>query len=179
MKKIHDFNESVKCGDDGEYDIIEAWPHLFELYTEGDEYDLTVIINNKSFELKTEDGYTLQPGFPKPHVPTSTVNFFMETISNNRTMSVGGPFRALKDNVSLYGHLFPAKEDRVLFLFNDLEKLCYRCERLIAALPVWFQSNPCRVYNKRHVTIGYPLPIKSFSDLFVKIKLGENIDTYL
>ena len=177
MRQVHDFKKSVKYGDDGEYDVIDAWPDLFTIYP-GEEYDLDVF-NGKTFELKNESSYTLQPGFPKPHIPTSTINFFIEVIGNKRRGNPGGPFRAYNDNINFYAHLFAHPSDRVLFLFRDLETLCDRCNMLIALLPKWNRDNPIPIYNTRHITLGYALPIKEFEDLFVKIKLGEDIEKYL
>jgi len=183
MRRVHDFRKSEPIGKKYEIEMVKAWPHLFELYEGGNEYDLNVLLDSvkKSLELKTEHGYTLQPGFPKPHVPRSTINIFIETKGNaDKKGSLGGPFKAYEDLVDFYAHLFPHPADRVLFLFTDLAALNIRCYDLIARLPKWVRDNPIPVYNTEHVTLGYALPIQEFADLFVKIKLGDkNILKYL
>lgn len=180
MREIHDFNKSRERGDLGELIWPETYPDIFKIY-KPNKYDLDVIPNGKSFEIKTEDGYTLKPDYPKPHKkkPKSTVNFFIETISNKHRLTIGGPFKSLKDNVDWYGHYFPHEWDQILFLFTDVKVLCERSEALIGALPSWKRNNPTPVYNRGHITLGYALPIESFSDLFVKIKLGDDIEMYL
>lgn len=88
------------------------------------------------------------------------LNFFMETISNDRRNTPGGLLRAQQEGVHFYVYMFENPQ-RVFVM--DVEKAVAKMQELINTN--WYRQ--CRIKNPNYYTIGYPLPIEMFKDTFV------------
>ena len=113
----------------------------FDFYVDGD----------KKVELKT-DTYPL----------SETENFFFEKIANDKTYSLGGPWRAKQDRVDYFVYFFLS--DEVFYWFKTNE-LCARIEKII---------KDCRkisILNKNHRTVGFLVKRELLKDIYVKEKM--------
>mgnify|MGYP003628712884 CR=1 FL=1 len=119
------------------------------------EYDLRNSVG-KTIELKS-DGYTTVPleGYKL------TKNMFIEEISNEELNTLGGPRRAVRDNVDFFAYLFwPNKK---IYIFKS-SALLFAVDFSIAGREMK------RIENKRkdeegnvtstYTTKGYAIPIK-------------------
>lgn len=90
------------------------------------------------------------------------LNFFMETISNDRKQTPGGVFRAKKEGVEFYAYMFE-KPFRIFVL--DVKKTSAKIKELIAT--GWYRK--CKIKNRYYYTEGYALPIVEFKSCIVNI----------
>ncbi len=90
------------------------------------------------------------------------LNFFMETISNDRKQTPGGVARAKKEGVEFYVYMFE-KPFRMFVL--DVKKTTAKIKELIAT--GWYRK--CRIKNRYYCTEGYALPIAKFKSCIVKL----------
>ena len=90
------------------------------------------------------------------------LNFFMETISNDRKQTPGGVFRAQKENVEFYVYMF---EEPFRIFVLDVNKTVKRMKELIDTN--WYRK--CRIKNRYYYTEGYALPISEFESCFVDL----------
>jgi len=84
------------------------------------------------------------------------LNFFMETISNDRKQTPGGVFRAKKEGVEFFVYMFE-KPCRMFVL--DVKKTEKRVKELVAT--GWYIKR--RIKNRFYYTEGYTLPITKFN----------------
>ena len=110
------------------------------------EYDL-MTPTGETVELKT-DRYKYAPS-PVDY-RTESKNMFMEEISNKGLNTLGGPRRAVRDEVSIFGYLFwPNKK---LFLFRSRE--------LLSAVDFAINGLSRKTKeNKTYTTEGYAVPV--------------------
>lgn len=87
-------------------------------------------------------------------------NFFMEQYSNEQYQTLGGVFRAEKEQVGFFVYMF--KHPFAVHKLNT-QKTKAKCEELIRS----GTYRRCRIPNKGYYTIGYPLPIAEFADCVV------------
>lgn len=91
------------------------------------------------------------------------LNFFMETISNDRKNTLGGIFRAHKEKVKFFVYIF---ENPQRFFIMDVKKALKRTQELIKT----GKYRQCRIKNPYYYTIGYPLPISEFKECLLSPK---------
>lgn len=116
--KKFDFKEQLIVGNKGEKIFLELYPEAKKEDTK--KYDFS--FRGKTVELKT-DTYSME----------ETGNFFMEHIADIKTGKVGGPWRALEDNVDYFVYMFLQ------------EKCCF-----------WFEPKPLVEYLDKYIkTVGY------------------------
>lgn len=108
-KKLFDFKAQMNIGDKGESDFMRFYADLKPVKSPDRAADF-ILSDGKTVELKT-DTYGMD----------ETANFFMEIFSDSRTGSIGGPYRALKDNIDYFVYYF--KKDGTFFWF-DTKTLC-------------------------------------------------------
>jgi len=84
------------------------------------------------------------------------LNFFMETVSNDRKNTPGGVFRAKKEGVEFFVYMF---ENPLRIFVLDVQKTEKRIRELIATN--WYRKK--RIKNRYYYTEGYALPISEFS----------------
>lgn len=112
-KKVFTFEEQLKVGNKGEKIFTSLYKDIEK--ADGIKYDF--ILNSKTIELKT-DTYSMD----------KTPNFFMEHISDIKSGKLGGPWRALNDNVDYFVYMF----------IN--EKMCF-----------WFEPKPLVDFLDEHI----------------------------
>lgn len=146
MKKTWDFKLQLQTGDRGEQLFLERYPTKIEIYP-GREYDFTCLETKAKIELKT-DTYNIE----------KTSNFFMERFSDVHRETIGGPWRAARDNVDIFCYYFV--RHNIWFQFNDVPALVERLDRLT--------ENKGLVYikNKGWITAGYKINRDTISDLY-------------
>jgi len=83
------------------------------------------------------------------------INFFMETVSNDRKKTCGGVFRAKKEGVDFLVYMF---ENPLRMFVLDVNKTEKRVKELIAT--GWYRKR--RIKNRYYYTEGYTLPISEF-----------------
>tara|TARA_B110000483_G_C17957474_1_gene450707 strand:+ start:152 stop:763 length:612 start_codon:yes stop_codon:yes gene_type:complete len=88
------------------------------------------------------------------------LNFFMETISNDRRNTVGGIFRAQKEQVQFFVYIF---EQPLRIFVMDVDKALQKTQELVSS----GKYRQCRIRNPHYFTIGYPLPISEFKACMV------------
>lgn len=116
--KTFDFKEQLKIGDRGEKIFLELYPDAKKEDTK--KYDFS--FRGKTVELKT-DTYKME----------DTPNLFMEHIADIKTGKMGGPWRALGDEVDYFVYMY----------LN--EKVCY-----------WFEPKPLVEFLEEYIkTVGY------------------------
>ena len=84
------------------------------------------------------------------------LNFFMETISNDRKNTLGGIFRAHEEKVKFFVYIF--EQPQRIFIMN-VAKALKKTKELIQT----GKYHQCRIKNPYYYTIGYPLPISEFT----------------
>ena len=85
------------------------------------------------------------------------LNFFMETVSNNRKNTPGGVFRAQEEKVDFFVYMFEAPF-RMFIL--DTKKTAAMVLKLVAS----GYYRKCSIKNKYYWTEGYALPIDMFTN---------------
>jgi hypothetical protein len=90
------------------------------------------------------------------------LNFFMETISNDRKQTPGGVFRAKKEGVEFYVYMF---ETPFRMFVLDVKKTDKKIKKMIGT--GWYRK--CRIKNRYYYTEGYALPIAEFKSCIVKL----------
>lgn len=90
------------------------------------------------------------------------LNFFMETISNDRKQTPGGVARAKKEGVEFYVYMF---ENPFRTFILDVKKAAAKINELVAT--GWYRK--CRIKNRYYYTEGYALPIKEFESCFADL----------
>lgn len=125
-KRKPNFKADLIRGQDGEEMLVTLWPEYFmpkppieyEDPTKAQlkayrEYDL-LHVDGRKVELKTEH-----------YDHTTTPNFFMEVEAWG---NVGGPWRARRDKVDIYVHLFPLPHPKA-YIWEDVPALCNTLKR--------------------------------------------------
>jgi hypothetical protein len=117
----------------------------------GRTLELKFDVSNRA--RRDQDGYQL--------------NFFMETVSNNRKKTVGGVFRAEQEGVDFLVYMFEAPF-RIFVL--DVQRTVETVRRLA-------QSGVYRklcIKNHHYWTEGYALPIDMFASCFASLEKRFN-----
>lgn len=143
---VFSFDKQLVVGDRGEELFLERYPTKITIYT-GREYDFTCSATGKKIELKT-DTYNM----------TKTPNFFMERYSDVNRKTVGGPWRAVRDNVDIFCYYFV--RHNCWFQFNNLPALTERLDELTAKQGLIY------IKNKGWVTGGYTVKRDALEDLY-------------
>jgi hypothetical protein len=143
-----DFDSDLKIGQEAEDFLIKSYPNLLKK-SKDLRWDLETL-SGKKIEVK----YDRYPSH-------ATNNLFIERISNNKTGSLGGPYRSLKDGVDYYLYMF--KDTKEFYLF-DVKNLIIRLERITPTL------RKLQVKNKHFVTHGYAVPKNDLIDLILNLE---------
>lgn len=165
---LYHFNSQNKIGEYGELLMINNYPEELAKNTLNNTYDLDVLKNSKTMELKS-DTYKMAEYFSRS--AHCTQNFFWETISNNNKMSLGGPLQAHEHNVDLFGYLY--LPDNVWFGF-DLKVLIARLNKLLSTSR-WDLKH---IKNNGYYTEGYAMPRHLFSDIYQMYELGQETNLF-
>ncbi len=109
------------------------------------------IDENKKVEIKT-DTYSLK----------ETENFFFEKIANDKTFTLGGPWRAKQDRVDYFVYFF--LQDKVFYWFKTSE-LCARLEKILK------ECKKVSLLNRNHRTIGFLVKRELLKDIYKEEKM--------
>lgn len=137
--ELFDFKEQLVIGDRGENQFVDYYPNFRLKKSEDRRYDF-ISGNGKTIELKT-DTYDMD----------KTPNFFMELHSDMKVKSLGGPWRAEKDNVDYFVYYFI--KNKTLFWF--------RVKDMFPVLLEYIRVNKPRtkfIPNKGWNAEGYAIP---------------------
>lgn len=135
--ELFDFNKQLTLGDKGEVDFIKKYAAFNPVKSKDLKYDF-LLMHSLTVELKT-DSYDMN----------KTSNFFMEKDSNE-TGKLGGPWRALQDNIDYFVYYFII--NGVYFWFKPCE-LCPVLDKLILDQ----NMSQVKIQNKGWVTSGYKI----------------------
>ena len=91
------------------------------------------------------------------------LNFFMETISNDKKNTLGGIFRANEEKVKFFVYIF---ENPQRFFIMDVKKALKKTKELIQT----GKYRQCKIKNPYYYTIGYPLPISEYKSCLLTEK---------
>jgi len=142
------FKDQLSVGGSGEALFLSLHPWLNK--ADGIKFDFER--DGKSVELKT-DTYSMK----------RTPNFFMERYSDTERGTLGGPWRAARDNVDFFVYMYSV--ERQCFWFNSKE--------LVSFLDEYCKSKRLvEIPNKSWVTTGYLVP-RSAVEHLVKVKSGN------
>jgi len=146
---IFDFNTQLVTGDKGEDFFIKCYQSSNARKSDTKKFDLFVN-DSDSVELKT-DTYAM----------AKSPNFFMEQYGNLKRQphSVGGAWRAKRDNVNFFVYLF--MQDRAFFWFNPIT-LCEHLDKNLENYEKRF------IRNKTYTGLGFLVSRKSVSHLCVQ-----------
>ena len=148
-KPVFGFQKQMAVGDRGEADFALHYKNLEPLKSSDLAFDFN-LVTGATVELKTDD-YSM----------SKTQNFFMETVGDTKSGKLGGPFRALKDNVDYFIYYFI--RDKTFFWFKP-EQLCPKLEELIAS-----GKYPVKeIQNRGWVTQGYAIPRKLLEPILIQ-----------
>jgi hypothetical protein len=161
-KAPFNFEKEYKHGRLGECRLVKHYCDAFDFYTKDNRFDLVCKFDNEPVEIKTETRYALD----------KTPNFFIEKISNDVNMKIGGPKRTMRDGGKRYAHYFLI--DNVLFWFHKVDKLVERVDKLenLGGLKL------IKVPNMGYNTWGYPIRRDLFDDLYYKIRIGVDDELF-
>lgn len=154
--RVHNFLNSLRSGEAGQRQFLESNANLLTA-TDGRAGDFEMNDGSGRVELKYEANYSI----------TTTQNFFVETISNDKKMTLGGPWQAKANNCMYYVHMFNDKSE---FWFRTLEFIPV-AEKLIGSGKFRMHS----INNRSYYTNGYALPRSEFSTILLnKSTLSES-----
>lgn len=136
---LFDFGEQLVVGDDGERDFLKHYANLIPKKSDDRRIDF-ILGDGKKVELKT-DTYDM----------SATQNFFMELFGNIDKGQIGGPWRAMQDNVDYFVYYF--KKNKTYFWFES-KSLCKHLDNIIAQ----GRLQPKIINNKGWAARGYAVP---------------------
>lgn len=150
--KRHNFKDSLKFGEAAENLVLKTYKELKKDSQEGHD----MVRGDATIEVKS-DRYTFD----------ETPNFFIELYSDDKSMKLGGPWRALKHNtnVFLYHFIF----ERRVFWFDDIAALVKAVEAYVSKSRLQLTS----VRNENHITLGYKIPRSAVTHLCKEFNLGD------
>lgn len=147
--KIFGFRKQFLVGNTGEDLFLACYEkskkgdgRIIDLYTE----------NNNSVELKT-DSYNMH----------ETPNFFIEHYGNTTKKTLGGPYRAQKDNINYFVYLYI--KNKTFFWFKP-EKLVARMESLYDTDKITAKY----IKNRNYETIGYLVKREDLIDIVESVE---------
>jgi len=126
----------MAVGDVGEQAFIKAYSNLGPVKSKDRAFDFH-LKDGKTVELKS-DSYAME----------DTENFFMEISAHG---GLGGPYRALNDNVDFFIYYF--LKNKTFFWF-DTKKLCAKLDELILTKKYKIKS----IRSTSWVVEGYTIP---------------------
>jgi hypothetical protein len=165
---LYHFRQQNRIGEYGELLMINNYPDELAKNILSNKYDLDVLKNSKTMELKS-DTYRMASYFSFAN--HCTQNFFMEVTSNDNKMSIGGPFQAYRNLVDLFGYLY--LPDNVWFCF-DLNVLIKRLTELLST----YRWDLKRIKNDGYYTEGYAMPRHLFKDIYTMYDLGQEVNFF-
>lgn len=151
-KANFDFQEQIKVGDQGEKMFQELWHEKIKLHP-GRDGDFISELGVK-YELKT-DTYPL----------IKTPNFFIERYSDGSRKTPGGPWQAVEHGCGKFLYLY--KNDKILFEFSELAKLCEYLDQYLE------NKSYIQIKNKGWTTIGYKVPREDLKQFWRKHVLAK------
>lgn len=146
---VFDFDKQLSVGNEGETHFRQYYADLHPIKSDDTRFDF-VIDKNRSVELKT-DTYDME----------ATPNFFMEMFGDAVKGKMGGPWRALQDNVDFFVYYFP--KNRTFFWFEPIT-LCSLLDDIIAQ----GQLEPKEIKNKTWSAIGYIVPREALQSVLIR-----------
>lgn len=105
---MFNFAKQKKLGQKGE----KIFQFLFPELVKGDGDIVDFYWGEKTLELKSESYST-----------NETPNFFIEKYGNIERKTLGGPYKALKNNIDYYIHFFVPSGEYFVFYNKDLKEL--------------------------------------------------------
>lgn len=145
-KKTHDFLADLKRGKVGEHLFLKLHPEYERL--DGRHADFKTI-DGDLIELKTD-----------MHDAETTPNFFFEHKSNQTKGTMGGPFRALDEDIGIYVYFFP--HNKTAYFFDT--------ERLVNKLLSLRNLKEKEVKNKGYITTGYAVRREIVKSALIEIR---------
>lgn len=143
-KKVFNFKKQLDVGNIGEQLFLDT----YEGAVKSTDLKYDFLIGDTKVELKT-DSWRME----------DTPNFFMEKISNSNKNSIGGPYRAMQDNIDFFVYLFI--KDNVFFWF-DSKRLCRTLDRLTKNMKYH------KIWNRSYDTLGHLIPRDSVKHLVIQ-----------
>lgn len=147
MKNIFNFKEQLAVGNKGEKDFIDNYSSLKPEKSKERAIDF-ILEDGKTVELKS-DSYDMN----------ATENFFIEVFSNCETGTIGGPYRALKDNIDFFVYYF--LKNKIFFWF-DTKELCKLLEIITP------KCKTRNIKNTSWTTMGYLVPRELLRPVIIK-----------
>lgn len=138
MSKSFNFDTQFSKGEKWEITILLKYFPIF-IKSKVRAYDLFDVERFLKIELKSEDDYSIW----------NTNNFFIERFSNIKTGTLGGVFRAYKDNVDYICHYFPIDNCEFWFSISEFYNAVTKLESNYKLI---------KVKNKNYSTGGYIIP---------------------
>lgn len=145
MPKVFNFQTQLRVGNVGEKMFLSKYKDYIK--SKDLKYDF-INGKNKTVELKS-DSYSME----------DTPNFFMEHYGNVEKQSIGGSFRAKRDNITHFVYLFIP--EKTFFWFEPIS-LCNYIEAKMSIL------KPCFINNSSYSAMGYKIPRADVEFLLVK-----------
>lgn len=138
----HSFATSLKKGQLAEEQFLQLYPQLIR--TDGRKQDF-LTASGKKVELKA-DSYDA----------TVTPNCFMEIVSHEQNLKLGGPFQSLANGTDFYAYYFPV--NGCVFVYN-VPQLCARLLLLAN------KKQQRRIKNAKYDTVGLIIDRQQLADL--------------
>jgi hypothetical protein len=167
---IYKFNDQLNIGEIGEQTFLNKFNKEIESKKNSREPDFRIISTDEFIELKT-DNWTLSNIFS--YKTKETPNIFMEQYSDYDRKTIGGPWRAKKENCKYFIYYFINND--IFFVFNT--------DLLVSVLDIVTKNKTLKLIpNVKWITAGYPIPRKILepiaysSDKNIPYSLNECID---
>lgn len=149
MNDLFDFDTQLEIGNNGESDFQRYYRALGPVKSLDRSIDF-ILKDGQTVELKT-DTYDMR----------NTPNFFMEMFGDIVESKIGGPWRAMQDDVDFFVYYFP--KNRTFFWFRT-STLCKHLDSIIAR----GQLNPKEIRNKGWSARGYAIPRQDLVSVIYK-----------
>lgn len=143
------FNKQLNLGNDGEASFQKYYADLFPKKSEDRRADF-ILADGSKVELKT-DSYRV----------SKTPNFFMEMFGSVEEGKLGGPWRAMQDEVQHFVYYYSNDGE---FYWFDTVTLCSSLDKIISQ----GKSMSKDIKNKGWVSRGYLIPREELTHILVK-----------
>ena len=154
---IFNFEEQIKIGNIGEKRFLSKYPNFLKVGSGCEIVDFKHKINKTTVELKT-DSYDV----------FDTPNMFMETISNDRKRTKGGPFRG-EGIIDFYVYYF-LKND--IAFWYETNELCNKLRKLREYINIG--NATIEIKNNGYNTLGRKVNRLDIKDVCIKIEKFNN-----
>jgi hypothetical protein len=150
MREPFDFRQQLRVGDNGEADFVKYYKNLAPKKSTNRKIDF-YLGDGTTVELKT-DSYDMN----------KTANFFMELYSDMETGAIGGPWRALRDELDFFVYYFPRNQT---FFWFTTGLLVARIDLLISQHKYTLRT----IRNKDWSGQGYTIPRELLEEVLFRV----------